>query len=266
MNYIAENIKYLRKNKGITQEQLANKIGVKRSNIGAYEENRAEPKLRVLLNICHYFNIDVDSIITKKIENNSTTQKIDIEGNQLRILSILVDNENDKELISVVPVKAAAGYLNGYGDVDFIEKLQKFNLPVQELSPERTYRVFQISGDSMLPVKPKSYIICEYVHDWFDIKNEQCYILVTREDGIVYKRVINNLKDGHLLLKSDNQEYSPFKIQPEKIIEVWKALGFISFKLPDTDELIYGNNNLNNLVKELKGEISSIKTKINNVS
>ena len=263
MNFIGQNIKYLRKVKGITQEQLSGKLGLNRSMIGAYEENRAEPKMQTILNLCHYFEVDINSLILSNLSKTDSSKKnIDIEGKQLRILPILINKEENNELISVVPVKASAGYMNGYGDVDFIESLQKFTLPVPEISPNKTYRVFQISGDSMLPVKPGSYIICEYVHDWYDIRNDQCYILITRDDGIVYKRVINNLKDAHLLLKSDNKEYQPYKITPDKIMEVWKALGYITFSLPDAEENYLNKNHFEEIIQGLKNDVHEIKRKI----
>ena len=262
MNFIGQNIRYLRKEKGITQEQLANKLGVNRSMIGAYEENRAEPKLQTMLSICHYFNIDINTLVQRDISNSKIENPIvDIKGQQLRILPILIDKSNDKELISVVPVKASAGYLNGYGDVDYIESLQKFSMPVPEISSDKTYRVFQITGDSMLPVKPGSYIICEYVHDWFEVRNEKCYVLITRDDGIVYKRLLNNLKEGHLVLKSDNPEYKPYTVKPENIVEIWKALGYISFTLPEVEE---SNNQFEKIVNELRKDVGEIKKNLFN--
>ena len=48
---IAENLKFLRKKAGYTQEQFAQELGIKRSLVGAYEEGRAEPRLQNLSKI-----------------------------------------------------------------------------------------------------------------------------------------------------------------------------------------------------------------------
>ena len=48
MGLIKSNIRFLRKQKGLTHEGLANSINVTRSVIGAYEEGRAEPKIRTM--------------------------------------------------------------------------------------------------------------------------------------------------------------------------------------------------------------------------
>jgi transcriptional regulator with XRE-family HTH domain len=49
------NIKLFRKKKGLTQEQLAEKLGIKRSLLGAYEEGRAEPSLQMANRMANLF-------------------------------------------------------------------------------------------------------------------------------------------------------------------------------------------------------------------
>ena len=117
MNFLGSNLRLLRKEKGLTQEQLAGKIGIKRSLIGAYEEGRTEPKLQTILNICHYFNVSIDALINHDMSKTKKTALQDFKGRQLRILPIAVDKQNEKELCTIVPVKASAGYMKGYGDV-----------------------------------------------------------------------------------------------------------------------------------------------------
>src|SRR5689334_1200913 len=64
---IANNIKYLRRLNGLTQEQFARKIGIKRSLLGAYEEGRAKPNLENLSNIAKIFGTTVDNLIKNDI-------------------------------------------------------------------------------------------------------------------------------------------------------------------------------------------------------
>ncbi len=262
MSFIGSNIKFLRKQKNLTQDELSKKIGVNRSMIGSYEEGRAKPKISTIQIMAHYFNTGVDDLINKDLSLNTKSTKTkssgkDIKRSSLRILSTIVDNENN-ELITVVPVKAVAGYLNGFSDPEYIEKLPKFTLPLQELSPNRTYRVFQIKGKSMEPVVEGSYIICEYVQDWEEIKNGKTYILLTKEEGMVYKRVYNRIEEGsELILKSDNPEYEPYTVKIDNVSEAWKALGFMSFNLPEPDEVSL--HKLMHLVSEMQKDIKKLK-------
>jgi transcriptional regulator with XRE-family HTH domain len=249
----------LRKVRKLTQDQLADKIGVNRAMIGSYEEGRAIPKLSALQTISHYFNVTLDNLVNSDLssfqDNKGNSQNIDITGKGLRVLTTLVDRDN-KELIALVPVKASAGYMKGYADVDFIETIPRFGLPLPEISNERTYRAFQVSGNSMAPVPSGSYIICEYQQSWNEIRDGKTYVLVTQEDGIIYKRLFTN-DNNTLLLKSDNPEYAPFMLSLNTISEVWKALGYICFSLPEPDEMHLGK--LTSMVYKMQNELDELR-------
>jgi len=258
MEIIGLNIRYLRKSKGLTQDELAKSIGISRAVIGSYEENRAIPKLNVLKDLAHYFSVSIDSLVKTELwENQDDLQKNYTSGSNLRVVSTVVDSK-DKELITTVPVQASAGYTNGYSDSDYIESLPHFSLPLVELSKDRTYRVFQIKGDSMEPIKSGSYIICEYLVNWNEIIDNKPYILISKDEGIVYKRLINKMAEtGEIILKSDNPEYDPYTLKVEEIHEIWKALGFISFDLPENNDLSI--NKLHHMILDMKQEIDKLK-------
>lgn len=218
-------LKTLRRQKGLTQEEFASALGVKRSKIGAYEENRAMPKLDLLKSIAVFFNVSIEELVNA---TGAETQNLPI---QLKVLTTVVDTFN-KELITLVPEKAAAGYLHGYSDPEYVEQLPRFTLPVPELSAERTYRAFQISGDSMFPIPSGSYILCDYVENLQSIREGKPYILVTRDEGIVYKRIWNDDNSEKFLLQSDNPVFTPYFLPKDAIIEAWRALGYLCMSLP----------------------------------
>ena len=258
-NYLGLNIKHLRKVRALTQDQLADKIGVNRAMIGSYEEGRAVPKLEALRTISHYFNVSIDNLINTDLSSENKKKgenpNVDLTGKGLRVLTTLVDRDNE-ELITLVPVKASAGYLKGYADPDFIETLPRFSLPLMELSKKRTYRAFQINGNSMQPIPSGSYIICEYMQNWSEIKDGKTYVLITQDDGVVYKRLYNNENDT-IVLKSDNPEFDPYTLPVNAVTEVWKALGYICFSLPESDELHLGK--LATMVYKMQSELDELK-------
>lgn len=260
MEVIGKNIKFLRKSRGLTQDELAKNIGVNRAVIGSYEESRATPKLSVLKDLAYFFNVSIDDLAKLKLweESDIPTPSDSVTGKNLRVLSTIVDNEN-KELITTVPVQASAGYTNGYADPEYIEELPHFSLPLVELSQEKTYRVFQIKGDSMLPITSGSYIICEYLDNWEMIDDNKPYIVISKDEGIVYKRLINKILDtGEIILQSDNKEYSSYNLKVENIHEIWKALGFISFELPEPGNDL-SVNELHSMILDMKKEINQLK-------
>jgi transcriptional regulator with XRE-family HTH domain len=222
MATFAELLRHYRKQKGVTQAVLAEALGLNRPVIGAYEEGRAEPKLEVLRNMAQYFGITVDEL-------TSGEAPVTAPAGELRVLPIVVDSTSNSERVPLVPMKAAAGYLSGFQDPEFIEQLATFEMPFKELARERTYRMFQIEGDSMLPVPSGSYIISNFVEGLNQVKDGETYIVVSESEGIVFKRVY---KEGtSLKLVSDNPVFEPYAIPMSDVREIWKATGFVSFGL-----------------------------------
>lgn len=229
MSNIASNLKFLRRKKGLTQQQFADHMEIKRSSVGAYEEDRAEPKYELLKRIAEFYELTMDELAYEKIDDKWKPAPKSNASN-LRVLSITVD-ANENENIELVPVKASAGYLNGYADPEYISELPKFALPIFQ---QGTYRAFEINGDSMLPMPSGSFIICEYVENWNDIKSGQTYVVISLNEGVVYKRVGQKFKEEKgLKLISDNREYDPYWVPAEEILEVWKAKAFLSTELPE---------------------------------
>ncbi len=228
MSNIPSNIKFLRKKKGLTQQQFAQELSIKRSLVGAYEEERAEPKYELLKKIANYFEVSIDDFINETI-NEKWSPKPKGNPANLRVLSVSVD-KNDNENIELVPMKASAGYMNGYADPEYVAKLPKFYLPMFK---QGTYRAFEIKGDSMLPLVSGTIIIGEYVENWGDVKTAETYVVVSKSEGVVYKRVGNKFRDNKKLkLVSDNPVYEPYEVSGEDILELWKAKAYISTNLP----------------------------------
>ncbi|HEY9048003.1 MAG TPA: LexA family transcriptional regulator [Ohtaekwangia sp.] len=233
MAIVNKNLKFLRTQKGLTQKQLAEKLGLKQAAIGAYEEERATPPLASLLDITKIFNVNLDALVSQDLskvpEKERKASSNSSKGKE--VLAITVDS-NNKENVELVMQKASAGYLSGYQDPEFVKDLPKISLPV--LPKNKTYRAFEIQGDSMLPVQPGSIIFGEYIEDVAGIKNGKLYIVVTQEDGIVFKRVFNFADDeGKLLMVSDNRQYQPYSIATDDVLEIWSAKAFFSNQFPE---------------------------------
>lgn len=231
----AENLKFLRKRRQKSQMDLATELELARTTLSGYEKN-VQPPFRTLIKISGYFNISLDALIKYRLEVLSEFQlsqiekgfDVDVTGNKLRLLTISVDSDG-KENIEMVPIKAQAGYTNSYGDLDFIAGLPKFKLPF--LPENLTYRTFQIKGDSMLPIREGSWVTCSYVENWNDIKDGKACIVVTKDEGIVFKLVYKRFEDGHVLLVSSNRDYSPYEISVSQVLEIWQFETVNSFEV-----------------------------------
>lgn len=260
MLYLGANIRFLRKEREWTQAQLAEHLGVNRSLIGAYEEGRSEPRIKTLQTLSHLFKVPTGDLIEKPLNGET---RPDFKGHSLRILPITI-GEDGVERAPLIPQRAAAGYTRGYADLEYIEQLPAAHLPFPELSSGGTLRIFQIEGESMLPVQSGSYIIGEYVEDWQSIKNGRCYLLLTLNDGIVYKRVENEISQANrLILHSDNPEYESYELAVSELLEVWQAKGVLSFAVPDREtEVALQNQKLMQTLDEMKAEIRALHAKV----
>jgi transcriptional regulator with XRE-family HTH domain len=224
--YINSNIKFLRKRKSLTQETMANAIGISRSKLAGYELN-INPPLDNLMGISDYLGVSIDVLLRKDLTSLSEyklRQLLEtdqfLRGRNLRILTTTVDAEG-RELIEVVSQKAKASYLAGFSDPDFIEELPRFSLPF--LPKDKKHRVFQVDGDSMLPIPEGAWIVCEYVDDWFAIRDGEKYVVVTEQDGVTFKIAYNQIREKErLLLCSSNPIYKPFYVAITDVREVWR--------------------------------------------
>ncbi len=233
METVNRNLRFLRTKEGLTQREFSERLNLKQATLGAYEEGRATPPLPILSDVSRTFKVSLDNLINADL--SSIPEKTwRLSGRPRKeVLAITVDIHN-KENVELVTQKASAGYLSGFQDPEFVKDLPKISMPV--LPRNRTYRAFEIQGDSMLPVQPGSIIFAEYVEDITSIKNGKLYILVTRNDGIVFKRVFNFAgQENRLLLVSDNRLYEPYGIDVGELLEVWAAKAFFSNHFPDTE-------------------------------
>ena len=244
------NLKYLRKLRGWTQEEFAGKLNIKRSLLGAYEEERADPRLDVLEIIGDIFKLSLDELLLKDLSIQSGSYLM--KRRQQKMMNA------DRNIIHFVPVKAAAGYLAGYADSEFIDELNTFTLPM--LSGGH-YRAFEIIGDSMLPTPSGSIIVGEKINSMDDVKTNLAYIVISRNEGIVYKRIIkSNKTKNKVSLASDNPTYQPYQVNTEDIIELWQAQVVIG-KI--TTQQRWDVNSLANLVNNLQDQVSTLKKKMN---
>ncbi len=248
MSFANKNLKYLRKLRGWTQEEFAQKLRIKRSLLGAYEEERAEPRIDILEAVADMFKLTLDDLLRRDVADNKTSYL------SRRRAQKLASGRTD---IPFVPVKAAAGYLAGYSDPEFIDELNTFTLPMLSGGD---YRAFEIVGDSMMPTPSGSVIVGEKVQNLEEVKSNNTYVVVSKTDGIVYKRVLkNNRQKNKYTLVSDNPSYQPYNVGADEILELWQAQMVIS---KANTQQRWDVNNLANLVSNLQEQVSVLKKRM----
>ena len=93
---IADRIQYLRKNAGISQEELAAKIGVSRQAVSKWESRQSLPDIEKIILLSEYFNVTTDYLL-KGTEStcNQSKKKTDARifsaiGSALNFIGIVV--------------------------------------------------------------------------------------------------------------------------------------------------------------------------------
>lgn len=253
MSKIFSNLKFLRLQKGLSQEQMAESLGITRSRLGAYEENRNEPSIDLLITISDFFHIAVDALVRGDLTKTNLDGLMKIGKNRM-LFPVMID-EDGRDSVELVPLKASAGYLRGYADPEYMERLPRMKLP---FLPSGKHRAFPIKGDSMPPIKEGSFVVAKYLDRIEDIKNGQTYIVVTKEDGISYKRIFNvNTKKGFMECHSDNKIYQPFNVNLKDVLEVWEYTCCINMTDYREEELNVGS--IMSMLRNLQVEMEVIK-------
>ncbi|WP_164972802.1 LexA family transcriptional regulator [Lacibacter luteus] len=289
---MAKNLKFLRTSREEKQHETAAGIGFTRSQYNNWELGRSNPTIKDLLKVAKYFNCTISQLVEVDLENvhlsefqksqkNThdvhlnvlpsvllNTKKANLEEAQhllnddgtgkvysLGMPKVITLDTQGNENVVLVPVKARAGYLNGYSDPKFIEKLPAYRLPGMN---NGTYRLFEVGGASMYPtLHDGDNVIGSYVEQLRDVRDDRIYVVVTKTDGVVVKRVLNRLEtDGKLILKSDNykhrDDYPTIVCDPQDILEIWYCVGFISRQMRPPAEMY-------NRLIDLEGRITLIE-------
>lgn len=254
MSLFSDNIRNLRVKKKISQEKLAESLAITRGRYVKYEDGTSEAPYEILKKISHYYHISIDLLLSVDVRKIPMDDLMKLEGNRL-VLPITVDKDGEN-YIEVVTQKVKAGYLNGYADPEYIENLQQISLPF--LGPGK-HRGFPVEGDSMPPHEDGSIIVGRYIEKLGDVLDGKTYILVTKNEGMVYKR-LNKNKKNTLVLESDNSFYPAYEVKASDILEIWEYECNIgrSDRKNDSSE----TQNIKEMFLEIKREISILKVKV----
>jgi phage repressor protein C with HTH and peptisase S24 domain len=229
-------------------------LDLSRNQIASYEDGRAHPSLDTLVKFSSFFQLPIDALIKSDLTKAKDGTFMDIGNNRI-LFPVLIDEEN-KDMIEVVTKESSAGYLRGYSDPEYISELKAMKLP---FLPTGKHRAFPISGDSMEPqVKDGAYVVGEFVANLEDLKDNQCYVILTKNEGPVFKRVsLDKIKEGILILQSDNKEYQPYEVKIEDTLEYWSYTCSLNIGQYRQDELNIAS--IMNMLREMKIELKMLK-------
>jgi len=251
MLYIADNLKVLRSRQKLTQQQVADGIKVSLDSYKKYEYGKNTPPAEVLLDMSRFYHVSIDLLLTVNLNKTAIDDLVKLDDNRI-VLPIKVDREGNN-LIEIVPHKARMGYTSGYADPEFIENLQTISLPFLK---NGKFRAFPGSGDSMPPHRDSSFIVGRYVENLDEVRDGKTYVLVTRTEGIVYKRLSRKNKNT-FIASSDSAFYTPYEVRFNDILEVWEFVCSIETEAFDGDEIYLLG--VKDMIMGIKKDIENLK-------
>lgn len=292
-NLFKENLVFLKEKNNETYASIGLQVGVSANTVSNWVEQRSEPKISEVDKISQIFAISIHDLLYTdlklvklnnyvKAQKNSKNVKLNVKPTvklnpDLGVLEaqerpdifndvkpiyhtnqlpkIITVDSNNNENISYVSIKARAGYALGYGDETFIAKLPAFTLPGYN---HGHYRIFEVDGHSMFPTLHSADRVITRWTGISEVRDDRVYVIVTKSDGILIKRVINRFQEGKIIAKSDNNfngEYPSLVIDIEDISEIWYVVERWTRQLPGPGE-IYKR------IVNLEAELAILKDRI----
>lgn len=144
MSIVSNNIKYLRRLNGLTQEQFARKIAIKRSLLGAYEEARANPNLTNLKNMATAFGVSVDNLLKNDLRRLRETPEMSLPLAASRQMTV----SHSGAMPQPTPTRTP-GYTEPQPLSKIIETYQQPEQPLRQVS--RQISLKPVSGEMHQP-------------------------------------------------------------------------------------------------------------------
>ena len=94
-----KNLKKLRGDRSISQNALAEVVGISQQSINKYENHKSEPDIATLIKIADYFDVTLDYLVGRTDENGKNVQLSDSERIKEKYLRL---SDSEKLCIDVI--------------------------------------------------------------------------------------------------------------------------------------------------------------------
>lgn len=236
MSSAGKNIRKIRTLKGYSQNAFAELFDVKRANIGAYEEGRAEPKTELVIEIAKFFGISMELLLTRELTVNELS-RFELKHQGL-----------DQSMVSesTEPYAAAAPTTDVHIPIIrasvFAAFLQRHDFPERFTAPGLQLPVgwkdadcaFEVAGPEMevkgQGLKLGDLVLAKKVQPDADgqLPAGYIYILVDEHEYVILRLVQG---DEGLHFSPDSPDYSSRKADFKRYREIWRGVGKLSRSL-----------------------------------
>jgi transcriptional regulator with XRE-family HTH domain len=228
MSFFGKNIKKIRTVKGLSQAAFADLFDLKRATLGAYEEQRSEPKIDTIIKIANYFSIKIDTLLTSEItvnellqfKENLTTLSEDLKKEQFAKVPCI--NENN-----------ALDYAQHHNNAIFVDEMPCLQLPI---NTAKKFRGFSVSSLEMTNQDkgfyPKDIVIGEETPTSVIQKlTNGTLVFALVDHTIIFRRLYTTQKN--VIFRADHKSIEDEIYKISEIKELWRVRYVFYKRIPD---------------------------------
>ena len=237
----AHNLLEIRDLRGYSQTDFAKKLGISREVINKMESGKMKVSKRTSARLQKFLQehpIGMNMGDVNILGKSSQAEEKKVKAGSFRQQLLKEKNSSTTYLVPLVRIKAQAGYVKGFEQVDYMDTLEQYALPPGVNPTGAVWRYFEIDGDSMEPTLNSGDVVLATMvpaEDWNDIKNFSVYVILTA-DQLLIKRLYKK-SDTEWVLISDNEEAAPQKaMNKEDVKQLWLMRRHIRSKVPQPKE------------------------------
>lgn len=228
MSFFGKNIRKIRSLKSLSQQEFGELFDIKRATLGAYEEERSEPKIDTIITIANHFSIPIDDLLTRELTVNQIAKfKSDV--------TLSPESIKSAEFSSVHCITESnhEDYAANYSDEKFLNRLPQMYLPV---NPDKSFRALTVSNLEMSKhdkgFYPRDIVIGEIVPKTVYSKLTNGTLVFVVSNGQVIFRRLYILKREYIL-RADHKGIDDLHIKVKDIQEMWRVRYVFFRRIPE---------------------------------
>lgn len=174
-NNFIKNLKYIRDDQKISQQYIADKIGVDRSTIGCWENGKADPSMSNVVKLAEVLDIDIVTLIGGNLSEDTTNQY--------------------KNKIIKVPILKEVKTEIHKNDMD---NILGYTCIIKKETDEDNYFALKINNNDLAPKYSNNDIVAfEKLKDYQVVQNKDCLVMINNKPNIMN---VTFDEDGMLLV------------------------------------------------------------------
>lgn len=201
MNYL----KQLRKDAGLSQEDVAKSLGVSRQTYCNYENGVRKMSPAMLLRVSNFYNISTDDLL----RGSDQTEPIDIGETYIYISKTRPLSRSTR--IPVLESVSASTSLEAVENKDVLEWVE---IPIGMTSEGQKYFALKVKDDTMFPEYMVGDTVIVLQQSWCD-NVEDCVVCANESNGVIVTVRLN--ADGGMTLTTKNSRYPPQTFSQQQV-------------------------------------------------